>query len=234
MAATFVRIAFQEDAWTSQYEPSHRYIFQLSAAAELVHYFLRFPFVMNEAFSHFVSRRLLGPIASLRGYNVSLNPALSMILDAFITGLESDVLNPEMFQQSIDYLFEPENLFTVCALLLMRLSTRSALRRLALLRRDDPAWPECLMQLDTFPAHFEVSFHPSAGPHAISDLEHLWKEDASGSTDWICLIRGHRDRTTMERPSGSFAVENQVMAESAWPHSGTNVGDARLIGDGQV
>ncbi len=129
MADTIVRITFQDDAWKSQYEPSRRYIFQLSAAAELVHYFLQFPPVMNEAFSHFVSRHLLGPIASLRGRDFSLNPALSMILDAFITGLESDVLNPEMFQQSIDYLFKPENLFTACALLLMRLSTRSALRR---------------------------------------------------------------------------------------------------------
>ncbi|PBK79460.1 hypothetical protein ARMGADRAFT_1021507 [Armillaria gallica] len=46
----------------------------------------------------------LGPIASLRGYDFSLNPALSMILDAFITGLESDVLNSEMFHQSIDHL----------------------------------------------------------------------------------------------------------------------------------
>ncbi|KAK0433377.1 hypothetical protein EV421DRAFT_1439689 [Armillaria borealis] len=68
---------------------------------QLIHHFLRFPPCDERDFFSFVSGRLLGPIASLRGFNFAWNPALSMILNAFVTGLESDVLNPETFQQCI-------------------------------------------------------------------------------------------------------------------------------------
>ncbi|KAK0436726.1 hypothetical protein EV421DRAFT_1104698 [Armillaria borealis] len=235
MADTFVRIAFQDDAWSSRYQPGHGYVFHPTAAAELAHYFLWFPPVMNEAFSHFVSGRLLGPIASLRSYDFSLNTALSMILDAFITGLESDVLNPETIQQSIDYLFEPENLFTVCALLLMRLSTRSALRRLALLRRDAHVWPECLMQLNTFPAHFEVQFHPSTGPHAISEFR-AFVEGGCGGVYGIDMSDSQTTRRNHDGSShpGYSPSRIKLWLHQLWPHSGTNDGVTRLSGDGQV
>ncbi len=55
---------------------------------------------MNETCSHFVSG-CLSLIARLRGLDFASNPALSMILNAFITGLESDALNPETFQKSM-------------------------------------------------------------------------------------------------------------------------------------
>ncbi|KAK0231114.1 hypothetical protein IW262DRAFT_459161 [Armillaria fumosa] len=220
---------FQDDAWSTPYQPGHGYVFHPAAAAELVHYFLRFPPVMNETFSHFVSGRLLSPITSLRGYDFSLNAALPMILDALIIGLESDVLNPGTIQQSIDYVFIPENLFTACALLFMRLSTRSALRHLALLRRDDPAWPECLMQLDTFPAHFEVQFHPSTGPHAISEFR-ASVEGACGGVYGLDTSDSQtpgRDQDGSCRPAESPS-RISFWLNQFWPRR------ARCSGDGQV
>ncbi len=140
-----------------------------------------------------------------------------MILKVFIAGAGIR-WNPETFQQSIDYLFEPENLFTVCALLLIRRSIRSALRRLALLRRDDSAWPECLRKLDTFPAHFEVQLelHPSTGPQAISEFRAYVEGGCVGvyGIDMSDSQTPRRDHDASCRPE-KFAFENQVMAESA-------------------
>ncbi|SJL12956.1 uncharacterized protein ARMOST_16391 [Armillaria ostoyae] len=103
MAANLAEIAFQDDVWTSRYEPAHGYTYpHPTAAAEPVHYFLRFPLEMNETFSHFVSGRLLGPIARLHGFDFAWNPALPMILNAFITGLESDEGNdPFDYEQKL-------------------------------------------------------------------------------------------------------------------------------------
>ncbi len=230
MAANFVRIAFQDDAWVSQYEPAHGYNSRLSAAVELVHYFLRFPPVMKEAFFHFVSKRLLGPIASLRGYGFSSNAGLSMILKAFITGLESDVLNPEILQQSMEYLFEPENLFTVCAVLLVQDKPHS-LRCLALLRPNDPAWPDCLKKLDTFPTHFDVMYFPVT----ISDFRAFLEGGCVG----VYGI-GMTDPQTKRRDhDGSCRPEDllsriKLWLNQLWPRRGTNEGDVRCSGDGQV
>ncbi|KAK0237111.1 hypothetical protein EDD85DRAFT_953119 [Armillaria nabsnona] len=235
MAAKFVRIAFQDDAWASPFPSVPGSISHLAAGAELAHSFLGFPPVMNEAFSHFVSRRLLGPIASLRGFDFAGNPAVSMILNAFITGLDSDVLNPETFQQSIAYLFEPENLFTVCALLLTGFSTRPALRRLALLRPDDPAWPECLMNLDTLPAYFEVRLYPSTGPQAISVFRAFLEEGCVGvyGLDMSHSQTPRQDNDGSSHP-GHSPSRIKLWLNQLWPHSGTNVGHARCSGDGQV
>ncbi|SJL11097.1 uncharacterized protein ARMOST_14500 [Armillaria ostoyae] len=234
MADTFVRIAFQYDAWTSPYEPGHGYVGHPTTAAELVHYFLRFPATINKAFSHFVSGRLLGPIASLRGHDVSLNVTLSMILDAFITGLESNVLNPETIQQSIDYLFEPENLFTVCAVLFMQ-SAHSALRRIALLRRDDPAWPECLMQLNTFPAHFEIQNIIVHGSLIIEDFR-AFVEGGCVGVYGIDISDSQTPRQDHGRSScpGHSPSRIKLWLNQLWARRGTNEGGARCSGDGQV
>ncbi|KAK0494183.1 hypothetical protein EDD18DRAFT_1107219 [Armillaria luteobubalina] len=169
MTATFVRIAFQGDAWVSQYEPAYGYTSQLTTAAELVHYFLQFPPVMNEAFSYLVSRRLLGQITSFRDSDFARTHALSMVLTAFITVLESNVLDPETTQRSIDYLFEPDNLFTVCIVLLTWIRGHSILRHLALLRQNHPAWSECLTKLNTIPVQFGVEAY-LRDSHAIIDF----------------------------------------------------------------
>ncbi|SJL11094.1 uncharacterized protein ARMOST_14497 [Armillaria ostoyae] len=235
MAATFVRIVFQYDAWASQYEPAHRYNSRLSAAAELVHYFLQFPPVMNEAFSHFVSRRLLGLIASLRGSDLAWNTGLSMILNAFITGLESDVLNPETFQQSIAYLFEPDNLFTVCAVLLTWGKAHSTLRRLALFRRDDPAWPECLTKLDTIPVQFGVEGYLDS--HAIIDF----REFVEGGCVGIYGIDMDDSQTPRRDSGGSCPPEDspsrlKLWLNQLWPHRGIRANNGAVVkfsGDGQ-
>ncbi|PBK75004.1 hypothetical protein ARMSODRAFT_501491 [Armillaria solidipes] len=117
------------------------------------------------------------------------------------------------------------------AFLLTRGNAHSAL---ALLRSDDPAWPECLIQLDTFPAHSEIqSFTMDSSP-PISDFRAFVDGGSVG-------VYGFTDKATRlrwELPSRRFAIGNQVMAESAlaklWPRRGTNKGDARCSGDGQV
>ncbi|KAK0457160.1 uncharacterized protein EV420DRAFT_542936 [Desarmillaria tabescens] len=244
MAANFVRIAFQDEAWTSRDEPLHSRddatFDHFSAAAELVHYFLRFPPVMNETFSRFVSGRLLDPIANLRGGDLYFHRALSMVLDAFIAGLESDVLKPETFQQSIAYLFEPKNLFTVCAVLLMQNKAPSALRRLALLRPDNPAWRECLKKLDTFPAHFEVEYSSTRLSHAIWDFQTF----VEGGCVGVYRINMPGCQTPRRDHDGSYRPENTPprtklwlrLWNQFWLHRGrsTSAEVAMFSGNGQV
>ncbi|PBK80804.1 hypothetical protein ARMGADRAFT_1068828 [Armillaria gallica] len=175
------------------------------------------------------------PIASLRGYDLARNPALSMILDVFITGLESDVLNPDTFQQSMEYLFEPENLLTVCAVLLVQDITHSALRRLALLRRDDPAWPECLMKLDTIPAHFGTGFFTLNRSPAISEFRAFVEGGCVGvyGIDMPDSQTPRRDHDASCRPEHSPS-RIKLWLNQLWTRRGTNVGDARCSSDGQV
>ncbi|KAK0471182.1 hypothetical protein EDD18DRAFT_1119679 [Armillaria luteobubalina] len=188
MAANFVRIAFEDDAWASEYELDQEYILQLPVAAEVVHYFLQFP--PRDEPTH------------VRGSNFPRNPALSMILNAFVAGLGCNVLDSETSQRSIDYLFEPGNLLTVSAVLLTR-KARSALRRLALLRRDDPVWPGCLTQLGTqlgtLPVPFEVQFFSRSGLHAISEFRAFVEGGCVGPYGLRSRYGKFTDNTTRSR-----------------------------------
>ncbi|KAK0216205.1 hypothetical protein IW262DRAFT_202078 [Armillaria fumosa] len=250
LTASFVPIAFQDDAWASRYEPGHGYISRLPTATELVHYFLQFPPVMNEFFSHFVSRRLLSPIVGLRGPSLASLAwdGFSMILNAFITGLESNVLDAETIQRPIDYLVEPDNLFTVCAVLLIQ-NARSALRRLALLRRDDPVWPGCLMQLDTIPMqlptipmHLKSQLRPIGPyiiPESISEFISEFRTFVEGGCVGVYGIdmddsqAKRRDHNESSRPE-SWPSRIKSWLNQLWSYRDNEEEVARFSGDGQV
>ncbi len=159
-----------------------------------------------------------------------------MILNAFIAGLESDVLNPATFQQSVAYLFEPDNLFTVCAVLLTWGKAHSTLRRFALLRRDDPAWPECLTKLDTIPVQFGVQAYLDS--HVVMDF----REFVEGGCVGVYGINNPGSHTPRRDQNGSCPPKDspsrlKLWLDQLWPHRGiraTNGGVARFSGDGQV
>ncbi|KAK0237117.1 hypothetical protein EDD85DRAFT_836146 [Armillaria nabsnona] len=157
-----------------------------------------------------------------------------MILNAFITGLESDVLNPETFQLFMEYLFEPESLFTVCVVLLVQHKAHY-LRCLALLRRDDPAWPECLKKLDTFPTHFKVDHFPVNSPRAVSEFRAFVEGGCVGvyGIDMDNLQTKRRDHDGRCRPE-DLSSRIKFWLNQLWPRRGTNEGDAGCSGDCQV
>ncbi len=68
------------------------------------------------------------------------------------------------------YIFEPENLFTICAVHICRGATL-CLCRLAQVHPDHPAWPECLQKLDTIPL-----------------AEYFYLPVLGGDPDWIGSI----------------------------------------------
>ncbi len=90
----------------------------------------------------------------------------------------------------------------------------STLRRFALLRRDDPAWPECLTKLDTIPVQFGVQAYLDS--HVVMDF----REFVEGGCVGVYGINNPGSHTPRrdqngELPSQRFAVETQVMAGSA-------------------
>lgn len=143
MASNFAQIALQDTkTWTPDDKESD----------ELILYFLLFAPVVNQIFSHFVSGCHLDRIGRLRGDDIEFNGLLPEILDTFIVRMTPDVLDHQVFQQFIAHIFEPENLFTICAVHICRyLNAAYYLRRLAQVHPDHPAWPECLRKLDATP-----------------------------------------------------------------------------------
>ncbi|KAK0216241.1 hypothetical protein IW262DRAFT_1299481 [Armillaria fumosa] len=124
---------------------------RVSESDELIYYFLQYPPVVNHIFSHFVSGRHLDRISKLRGDDIALD-SVTEILDLFIVQMTPDVLDHQVLQQFKAYIFEPENLFTICAVhICTNVTNHRGLRRLAQVHPDHPAWPECLWRLDITP-----------------------------------------------------------------------------------
>ncbi|KAK0448057.1 hypothetical protein EV421DRAFT_110421 [Armillaria borealis] len=74
--------------------------------------------------------------------------ALRIFLPLIITGLGSEDLGVHTVRrQSLEYLHEPDNLFTSCTALIQWYDTRT-LRCLALLHPKHPSWPGCLQRLE--------------------------------------------------------------------------------------
>ncbi len=152
MASKFVQIAFQNKTQTLQ--DNNRQYWPLSfesASDELILYFLRFTPTVNLVFSHLVSECYLDQIGKLHGddfFSNANNGYLPMILDTIIVQMTPDVLDQEIFQQSMAHIFEPKNLFTICAVHICR-GLFKYLRHLAQVCPDHPAWPECLQKLNT-------------------------------------------------------------------------------------
>ncbi|KAK0214280.1 hypothetical protein EDD85DRAFT_1030129 [Armillaria nabsnona] len=89
--------------------------------------------------------------------------------DLIVTGLASEQLDVQVRQQSLEYLYEPDNLFTSCKTLITWDDVRT-LRRLALLHPRDPTWSRCLRQLEDFDfPEWALGMHDI--PHTVSDFK---------------------------------------------------------------
>ncbi|KAK0195061.1 hypothetical protein F5146DRAFT_1024031 [Armillaria mellea] len=131
-AAKSVQIALEDTSWGTL---SHR-----RHAHELGTYFLRSTSFTNETLVSFVTSLF----EQLHTEDDDSQPIL--FLNLVVTEMESKRLDVQICQRSLEYLHEPDNLFTYCATLIIRNDT-TALRRLALLRPNHPGWSGCLQQL---------------------------------------------------------------------------------------
>ncbi|KAK0455545.1 uncharacterized protein EV420DRAFT_1644773 [Desarmillaria tabescens] len=116
---------------------------QYSNASELGTYFFRSTSFTNETVAYFVSsffKHLCTQDSS---------PTVSIFLSLIVTILASENSDIHIRQQSLEYLYEPNNLFTSCSTLI-ECGQSGTLRRLALLRPKDPAWSGCLQRLQDF------------------------------------------------------------------------------------
>ncbi|SJK97122.1 uncharacterized protein ARMOST_00373 [Armillaria ostoyae] len=157
-ATKSVQIAFE---YPSRASLHHKVYYH--TAYELCTYFFQHTSFTNEALAYFVST-LFEQLREQDG------PGLSVFLDLIVTRLASEDLDAQIRQKSLEYLHEPDNLFTSCTALITWGYTNT-IRRLARLCPQHPAWPGCL-QLLLLPQDFEF---PERGMHVIprpvSDLE---------------------------------------------------------------
>ncbi len=162
IASKFAQIVLQDNKTWTVMDNNGPGPYRSSESDELILYFLWSSPIVNQMFSHFVSGCHLDRIGRLRGDDIEYNELLSQILDTFIVRMTPDVLDHQVLQQFMAYIFEPENLFTICAVHICRLATYS-LRRLAQVHPDHPAWPECLRKLDAIPLaeHFGLPSYDS-------------------------------------------------------------------------
>ncbi|KAK0225559.1 hypothetical protein IW262DRAFT_1491163 [Armillaria fumosa] len=131
-ATKSVQIALEDTSWGTL---SHR-----RHALELGTYFLRSTSFTNETLASFVTSLF----EQLHTENDDSRPI--SFLNLIVTEMESKHLDAQICQRSLEYLYSPDNLFTYCATLIIRDDT-TALRRLALLHPNHPAWSGCLQQL---------------------------------------------------------------------------------------
>ncbi|KAK0505124.1 hypothetical protein EDD18DRAFT_1127831 [Armillaria luteobubalina] len=157
LAIKSVQIAFEDVSQTSLYHEDYYH-----AAYELGIYFFKHTSFTNETLAYFVSTLF----ERLRKQDGRL---LSVFLDLIVTGLASEQWDVQARQQSLKYLYEPENLFSSCTTLITWGEVET-LRRLALLCPRDPTWSRCLRQLDVFDFPKQVlGMHDI--PHTISDFK---------------------------------------------------------------
>ncbi|SJL01209.1 uncharacterized protein ARMOST_04527 [Armillaria ostoyae] len=113
----------------------------LSPTGELGTCFFQHTSFTNETLASFVSDLFEELCTQIDG------GALQTFLRLIITGLGSEDLGVHVRQKSLEYLHEPDNLFTSCTALIQCHDTQT-LRRLALLHPEHPSWPGCLQRLE--------------------------------------------------------------------------------------
>ncbi len=141
IASNFTQIAFEPPDWSLSSD---------SMILEFVYEFLQADGpIANQIFSRFVSGRLLDRVVKLHGdYEIWSSHHLQGILGAFVSGVRRS-------DAAVAYLFELDNIFSVCAMFIIW----KDIPRLHLLAQccpDHPVWTECLQKLDTIPEHFEL------------------------------------------------------------------------------
>ncbi|KAK0215556.1 hypothetical protein IW262DRAFT_1465241 [Armillaria fumosa] len=161
LAAKFVQISFGDDEWNSCVY-KHKVVFEediqrFTPATELALHFFLCPLFVNQAIGHFVTQRLFDSVVDLpRSGSINIRDAVTVVRE-FLLALAPDRLDSQIFQQATEYVFEPPNLFTTCALLLVHedeIKSNPVLRYLALLSPNHSCWFKCLEKLNTVPEYF--------------------------------------------------------------------------------
>ncbi|SJL11093.1 uncharacterized protein ARMOST_14496 [Armillaria ostoyae] len=140
MTAQFASIAFQDDAWLLSPLKFASYdadiLHYATEGAELIIFLFEHSSTntMNAAFAHFVEKRLFDSLTVSPGSAATpiTRWGLSEIVAAFVAGLTSGKLDPQIRQKCLEYLHEPGSLYTACAVLLTR-GNITALHQLALI-----------------------------------------------------------------------------------------------------
>ncbi|SJL03731.1 uncharacterized protein ARMOST_07088 [Armillaria ostoyae] len=146
LAAEVVRLTFEDGTWATFDHPSN-------PVYALVRRLFHFPPIVNEAFKYAAAERLFDRVVEMLRYHPDdfydrLYYPLCTV-QTFVTGLASSRLDPQVSQRFLRYLHEPDVLFAVCATLVVR-GLGGALRDLARLCPDDPAWPVCLRRFRSY------------------------------------------------------------------------------------
>ncbi len=161
LAAKSARIAFEDDEW-KLYPNKHDVGFEeddqrFTPATELALHFFSSPLFINQAVEQFVTQRLFDSFADLpRSNRINLYDAVAVVREFFLA-LVPDRLDSQIFQQARNYVFEPQTLFTACALLLVHedeTKSNRVLRHLAFLSPNYLPWLQCLEKLNTVPEYF--------------------------------------------------------------------------------
>ncbi|KAK0501246.1 hypothetical protein EDD18DRAFT_729096 [Armillaria luteobubalina] len=167
LAAEFVQSAFEDGAWAIDMQSaSHNRLY------ELIHHVIRFPPIMNEAFKYAVANRLFDRVAEKlhhsrdSSFDWIFSSDIPLVLDMFIEGLLSSKSEPQICQEFLGYLHEPDILSLVCAVL-VRSNRRKTLYNLASLCPDDPAWSVCLQKLREYVYPTWMSKLGDSSPAAI-------------------------------------------------------------------
>ncbi|KAK0231965.1 hypothetical protein EDD85DRAFT_955798 [Armillaria nabsnona] len=105
--------------------------------------------------------------------NINIYHAVTVVREFFLA-LAPDRLDSQIFQQARDYVFEPQTLFTTCALLLWHddeTESNPVLRHLALLSPNHPSWLQCLEKLNTIPEDFHLDNPQEVYYHRIGAFQ---------------------------------------------------------------
>ncbi|KAK0467299.1 uncharacterized protein EV420DRAFT_1636312 [Desarmillaria tabescens] len=176
LAAEFVQVAFEGGALALEYDDTHLVL------SEHVCCLAKFPPTMNEAFDYAAAKRLFDrPIERLHcGDDDVFNSYshLPVIISALITGLPSSKLDPQICQNFLEYLHEPDVLLAICALTIAT-DSRQPLYDLARLRPNDVAWPVCLQRLQEYAYPTWLSNHYNI-PNILADLTTFLEEGGVG------------------------------------------------------
>ncbi|KAK0475948.1 hypothetical protein EDD18DRAFT_1387467 [Armillaria luteobubalina] len=137
LATKFVQITLRDLESTAWYN--------FASAYELDTYFFQHTSFTNKTLASFVSA-LFEEFHPQMGLWMDVI-ALWTFLHLIVTGLGSEHLGLHVCQQSLEYLHEPDNLFTSCRVLLLW-NDPCILRRLALLHPKHSSWSGCIQRLE--------------------------------------------------------------------------------------
>ncbi|KAK0200802.1 hypothetical protein DFS33DRAFT_1078291 [Desarmillaria ectypa] len=199
LSSKFASTAFQDDAWLSTpLKYSADSLHYTTEAAEPIIFLFEHSSTINAAFAHFVDKRLFDSFT--RSLSTVSIPAttwgLSELIGAFVAGLSSGEVDPQIRQRSLEYLHEPGSLHTACAVLLTQ-GNITALHQLAL-----PVWPRCLQSLQEADFPDPTAFRTLEIPQYIADLKALIEQNCielgtdtyrSSTTPDVRPVRGVMD-----------------------------------------